>query len=165
MLPFFYLTQWCRSIYSSFFKDWLLLLILPKPLLLLILSKTLRTIKATWGSPIRNMKPSIILFFSCNWMHFTYNWRSRESIAFCPLVLQSFFLVAFNAVDRLDQSVGDLTKSGRVNIVVTKCLSFNRESNAAQVGTIAAWLNDFNTLQTVSSAEWSLSWSVEHNET
>ena len=71
-------------------------------------------------------------------MHFTYNWRSRESIAFCPLVLQSFVLVAFNAVDRLDQSVGDLTKSGRVNIVVTKCLSFNRESYAAQVGTIAA---------------------------
>ena len=59
----------------------------------------------------------------------------------------------YNAVDRLDQSVGDPEIRGRVHIVVTKCLSFNRELYVAQVGTIVARLNDFNTLQTVSSAE------------
>ena len=61
--------------------------------------------------------------------------------------------MTFNAVDRLDQSIGDSEISGRVHIVVTKCLSFNRESYTAQVGTVVAQLNDFNTLQTVSSAE------------
>ena len=61
--------------------------------------------------------------------------------------------MTFNAVDRLDQSVGDPEISGRVHIVVTKCLSFNRELYTAQVGTIVARFNDFNTLQTVSSAE------------
>ena len=72
-------------------------------------------------------------------MHFAYNWTSRESIAFCPLVTQSnIFLVIFNAVDGLDQSVGDPAKSGRVHIFVTKCLSFNGESYTAQVGTIIA---------------------------
>ena len=61
--------------------------------------------------------------------------------------------MTFNAVDRLDQLVGDPEISGRVHIVVTKCLSFNRELHAAQVGTIVARLNDFNRLQTVLSAE------------
>ena len=56
-------------------------------------------------------------------------------------------------VDRLDQLVGDPEISGRVHIAVTKCLSFNRELYAAQVGAIVARLHDFNTLQTVSSAE------------
>ena len=59
----------------------------------------------------------------------------------------------FNPVDRLDQLVGDPEIRGRVHIVVTKYLSFNMELYAAQVGTIVARLNDFNTLQTVSSAE------------
>ena len=86
-------------------------------------------------------------------MHFAYSWRSRETIAFPPLVTQSkFFLVTFKTVDRLDQSDRDPEISGRVQ-VVTKCLSFNRKLYAAQVGTIVAQLNDFNTLQTVSSAE------------
>ena len=53
---------------------------------------------------------------------------------------------SFNAVDRLDQLVGDPEISGRVHIVVTKCLSFNRELYAAQLGTIVARLNDFSTL-------------------
>ena len=87
-------------------------------------------------------------------MHFAYSWRSRETIAFRPFVTQSnIFLVTFNAVDRLDRSDGDPEISGRVHIVVTKCLLFNRELYAAHVGTIVARLNDFDILQTVSSAE------------
>ena len=80
-------------------------------------------------------------------MHFAYSCRSRETIAFRPLVTKAnIFLVTFNAVDRLDQSVGDPEISGRVHIVVSKCLSFNRELYTAQVDTIVARFNDFNTL-------------------
>ena len=61
--------------------------------------------------------------------------------------------MTFDAVDRLDQSAGDPEISGRVYIIITKCLSFNTELYAAQVRTIVAQLNDFNTLQTVLSAE------------
>ena len=60
-----------------------------KPTLLIILPKPLRTVKTISSSSIWNIKLSIILFLSWNWMHLAYSWRSRETLCFYHLVTQS----------------------------------------------------------------------------